>query len=373
MRKLLTAIPVLIILVLILPIFATDESEAGKQSLEGRVEALLAQMTIEEKIGQLNQLDWSAVSPRMKRGGALKDQLTRGMIGSFLNATGARQIRELQEVAVENSRLGIPIIFGLDVIHGYKTIFPVPLGEAASWELEAIEKSARIAATEAASAGINWTFAPMVDIARDARWGRIMEGAGEDPYLGSAIAAARVRGFQGKNLAGNDTILACAKHYAAYGAAEAGREYNTVDMSLVRLWNVYLPSFKAAVDAGVGSVMLGFHELNGIPTSAHNYLTTDVLKGKWAFAGFTVSDYGSFYELVNHGYAEDRIRAAQLAFNTGGDMDMHSKCLQANIEDLVKKGLVSNQRLDDAVRRILTAKFALGLFDDPYKYCDDER
>lgn len=330
-------------------------------------------MALEEKVGQLNQLDWGRVTPRMKKDGMLKDQLTRGMVGSLLNATGARQIRELQEFAIEKSRLGIPIIFGLDVIHGYKTVFPVPLAEAASWDLDAIEKSARVAATEAAASGIHWTFAPMVDIARDARWGRIMEGAGEDPYLGSLIAAARVRGFQGKDLSQPDTILACAKHYAAYGAAEAGREYNTVDMSLARLWNVYLPPFKAAVDAGVGSVMNGFNEINGIPASCHKYLVTDVLKNKWQFRGFLISDYNSFAELMNHGYAADRAQTTEFCLNAGSDMDMQSKVVINYLAKLVEQGRVSRDRLDDAVRRILRMKFALGLFDDPYKYCDDKR
>ncbi len=349
-------------------------AQSKQQSIDKRVDALMRKMTTEEKLGQLNQLAWDAAKGRgLNAEAAVMEEIKKGRIGSFLNIDGAAETRRLQEITVEQSRLGIPLIFGLDVIHGYKTIFPVPLAEAASWDLVAIEKSARVAAIEASAAGIHWTFAPMVDIARDPRWGRIMEGAGEDPYLGALIAAARVRGFQGDDLAKNDTILACAKHYAAYGAAEAGREYNTADMSLQRLWEVYLPPFKAAVDAGVGSVMLGFNELNGTPASANEYLVNDILKGKWGFAGFTVSDYGSFAELTNHGYAADRPRAAMLAFNAGGDMDMHSKVLLNYVGELIKQKRVSQRRLDDAARRILRAKFALGLFDNPYQYCNANR
>jgi len=349
-----------------------NNNASPQPTIDEKVEKLLRQMTLEEKVGQLNQYDWNAVRSKT-RDALLQREIKEGKVGSFLNIDGAKAIKDLQKIAVEQSRLGIPIIFGLDVIHGYKTVFPVPLAEAASWDIEAIEKSARIAAIEASAAGINWTFAPMVDIARDPRWGRIMEGAGEDPYLGSLIAAARVRGFQGANLAQPDTILACAKHYAAYGAAEAGREYNTADMSLIRLWEVYLPPFKAAVDAGVGSVMLGFNELNGIPTSANKYLVTDVLKNKWRFPGFTVSDYGSFSELINHGYAADRAGAAELSINAGGDMDMQSRIYIEYLPGLVRNGRVKEDQINDSVRRILTMKFKLGLFDDPYRYCSEQR
>jgi len=349
-----------------------NDNKTSVPTIGEKVEQLLKKMTLEEKVGQLNQYDWNAVKSKT-RDSSLQREIKDGKVGSFLNIHGAAAIRDLQKIAVEESRLGIPLVFALDVIHGYKTVFPVPLAEAASWDLQAIEKSARIAAIEASSAGVNWTFAPMVDIARDPRWGRIMEGAGEDPYLGSKIAAARVRGFQGNDLAAADTILACAKHYAAYGAAEAGREYNTADMSLIRLWEVYLPPFKAAVDAGVGSVMLGFNELNGIPTSANKYLVTDVLKNKWRFSGFTVSDYGSFSELTNHGYAADRAGAAELAINTGGDMDMQSYLYIAHLANLVRNGRVKEDQINDSVRRILTMKFKLGLFDDPYRYCSEQR
>jgi len=341
-------------------------------TIDQRVEVLLKQMSLEEKIGQLNQYNWKAIDERT-RSGSLLNEIREGKVGSFFNVSGTEQLAAIQKIAVEQSRLKVPLLFAHDIIHGYKTIFPVPLAEAATWDLDLIEKSARIAAIEASAAGLHWTFAPMVDIARDPRWGRIMEGAGEDPYLGSLIAAARVRGFQCSDLSRPDTILACAKHFAAYGAAEAGREYNTTDMSLLRLWEVYLPPFKAAVDAGVATVMNSFNELNGIPSSANKYLVTDVLKNKWEFDGFVISDYKAFFELIAHGYAEDRAHAADLAINAGSDMDMQSGVFTDHLAGLVTSGRVKQERLDDAVRRVLKAKFALGLFDDPYRYCDPDR
>jgi beta-glucosidase len=341
---------------------------------DDRVEELLAKMTLDEKVGQLIQYDWNMF--RRERAGVgprLAERVKSGQVGSVMNVTELEMIRELQRIAKEDTRLGIPLIIATDVIHGYKTIFPIPLAEAASWDLDAIEKSAAVAASEASAAGITWTFAPMVDIARDARWGRVMEGAGEDPYLGSLIAAARVRGFQGKDLAAKDTIVACVKHYAAYGAADAGREYNTVDMSMQRLWNVYLPPFKAAVDAGVGTLMHAYNELNGVPASCDSYLIRDVLKGKWQFRGFTLSDYGSYPELIQHGFAVDTRQAAELLIKAGADMEMQSGIYRANLDSLVKEGRVDESLLDDAVGRILRIKFALGLFDDPFGYCDGER
>jgi beta-glucosidase len=291
----------------------------------------------------------------------------------MLNLAGVEETRRAQQLAVENSRLGIPMMFALDVIHGYRTIFPIPLGEAASWDLEAIERSARIAATEAAAAGLHWTFAPVVDIARDARWGRIMEGAGEDPFLASRIAQARVRGFQGRDLASIDTVAACAKHFAAYGFAEAGREYNTVEISENTLRNVVLPPFRAAVDSGVATVMNGFNEIGGLPVTASSHLQRGILKGEWGFEGFVVSDWESIGELTVHGVASDLRQAAAMAIAAGSDVDMQSEAYLGHLADLVREGTVPEGLIDDAVRRILTVKLRLGLFDDPYRYCDADR
>ena len=355
---------------------------AGAQSLvnpatEKKIDALLAQMTLEEKVGQLNQyssgldLTGPAASPGNQK--VAFDQIRTGLVGSLLNVTGAEATRKAQQLALENTRLKIPMIFGLDVIHGYRTMFPTPLGETASWDVAAIEQSARIAATEAAAAGLHWTFGPMVDIARDARWGRIMEGAGEDPYLGAQAAAARVRGFQGKDLAALDTIAACAKHYAAYGFAEAGRDYNTVDISEQTLRNVVLPPFKAAAEAGVATFMNSFNEIGGIPSTGSVHLQRDILKGEWGFPGFVVSDWGSIGEMIPHGYSENLEHAAQQALTAGSDMDMESRAYVGHLAALVKAGKVDAKLVDDAVRRVLRVKFALGLFDDPYRYSDVAR
>ncbi len=330
-------------------------------------------MTLEEKIGQMNQYngDWDATGPITKDGDK-QNQIRKGMLGSMLNVTGVQHTRQLQEMAMQ-SRLKIPLLFGQDIIHGYRSIFPIPLGEAASWDLPAIQRSARIAATEAAAAGVHWTFAPMVDIARDPRWGRVMEGAGEDPWLGSQIARARVAGFQGKRLGDTDAIMACAKHFAAYGAAIGGRDYNSVDMSLRTLWEVYLPPFKAALDAGAATFMNSFNDLNGTPATGNAYLQRDVLKGKWRFKGFTVSDWGSVGEMIPHGFAADNYEAAWKAVTAGCDMDMESRSYIGNLAKLVHDGKVSITLIDDAVRRILTKKFELGLFDDPFRFCNDQR
>ncbi|HEY4195306.1 MAG TPA: beta-glucosidase BglX, partial [Mucilaginibacter sp.] len=271
------------------------------------------------------------------------------------------------------SRLKIPLLFGQDVIHGYRITFPIPLGEAASWDMDAIEKSERVAATEASASGINWTFSPMVDIARDPRWGRVMEGAGEDPYLGSLIATARVKGFQGKGLGSTDAVMACAKHFAAYGAAIGGRDYNSVDMSLRTLWEVYLPPFKAAADAGVATFMNSFNDLNGTPATGNSYLQRDILKGKWGFKGFVVSDWGSIGEMINHGYAKDNYEAAEEALKAGSDMDMESRSYINNMAKLVADKKIPVSLIDDAVRRILRKKFEMGLFDDPYRFINAER
>ena len=348
-----------------------------KSILDTKVDSVLRLMTLEEKVGQLNQYNgfWEITGPTPKEGQAAKkyDDLKKGLVGSMLNVRGVKDVRAIQKIAVEQTRLGIPLLFGFDVIHGYKTISPIPLAEAASWDLEAIKKSAAIAAEEAAAAGLNWTFAPMVDISRDARWGRVMEGAGEDPYLGSKIAVARVQGFQGEDLLATNTILACAKHFAGYGFAEAGRDYNTVDISETVLQNTIFPPFKAAVDAGVRTVMNSFNELNGIPATGNSYLQREVLKGDWKFDGLMVSDWGSINEMVAHGYAKDSKQAAEIAINAGSDMDMESSAYVAHLLELVKEGKVKESLIDDAARRVLKVKFELGLFEDPYKYCDENR
>ena len=345
-------------------------------SIDKKVEILLKKMTLEEKVGQLNQYNgfWDVTGPTPKEGLAAKkyEDLKKGLVGSMLNVKGVKDVKALQKIAVEQTRLGIPLLFGFDVIHGYKTISPIPLAESASWDLEAIQKSAAMAADEASAVGINWTFAPMVDISRDARWGRVMEGAGEDSYLGSRIAEARVKGFQG-DLSSNKNILACAKHFAGYGFAESGKDYNTVDVGESTLQNVIFPPFKATVDAGVRTFMNSFNELNGIPATANSYLQRQILKGDWKFQGFVVSDWGSMQEMKAHGYAKDDKHAAELAINAGSDVDMESNAYVDYLARLVREGKVKESIVDDAVRRVLKVKYELGLFDNPYKYCDEAR
>lgn len=338
-----------------------------------KTNALLAKMTLEEKIGQLNQYSGKDVTgPVNAHNKTQKEDISKGLVGSMLNVKGAKDTREIQELALQ-SRLKIPLLFSLDVIHGYKTVFPIPLAEAASWDTELMEQSAHIAAREAAASGIHWTFAPMVDIAKDPRWGRVMEGAGEDTYLGVLAAKARVTGFQGAKLGGTDAVMACAKHFAAYGAAIAGRDYNAVDMSLQQLWQDYLPPFKAAVDAGAATFMNSFNTLNGIPATGNKYLQRDILKGQWQFSGFVVSDWGSIGEMVSHGFANNDTIAALKAITAGSDMDMESKAYLAGLASLVKSGKVSMALVDDAVRRILYKKFELGLFDDPFRFSNEAR
>jgi len=346
---------------------------AQQKTIDQKVDSVLKLMTLDEKIGQMNQYngDWAATGPITKDGDK-QSQIQKGMIGSMLNVTGVEHTRTLQEIAMQ-SRMKIPLLFGQDVIHGYRTIFPIPLGEAASWDIEAIQGTARIAATEAAAVGIHWTFAPMVDIARDPRWGRVMEGAGEDPYLGSLIATARVKGFQGNGLGNTDAVMACAKHFAAYGAAVGGRDYNSVDMSLRQLYETYLPPFKAAAEAGAATFMNSFNDLNGIPATGNKLLQRDILKGQWKFKGFVVSDWGSVGEMINHGFVKDNYEAANAAVNAGSDMDMESRSYIQNLARLVKDGKVKTATIDDAVRRILKKKFELGLFNDPFKFCNAER
>ena len=346
---------------------------AAQKTIDQRVDSVLKLMTLEEKVGQLNQYsgDWSFTGPVTVDNTKIQ-QIQQGKVGSMLNVYGVEKTRLLQQYALQ-SRLKIPLLFGQDVIHGFRTTFPIPLAEAASWDLEAIERSARIAGVEASAAGVHWTFAPMVDISRDPRWGRVMEGAGEDPYLGSLVAYARVKGFQGKGLGYVDAVMACAKHFAAYGAAIGGRDYNSVDMSLRTLWEIYLPPFKAAVDAGAATFMNAFNDLNGIPATGNRYLQRDVLKGKWNFKGFVVSDWGSIGEMVTHGYVANDQEAAFVAINAGNDMDMESRSYRDYLPQLVREGKVKMEVVDEAVRRILRKKFELGLFDDPFRFSNPQR
>lgn len=350
---------------------------AQENTTEARIDSLLNIMTMDEKIGQMNQYNgfWDVTGPVPEDEDAqLKyEHLKKGLVGSMLNVIGTKNVRELQELVVNETRLGIPLIFGYDVIHGHKTVSPIPLAEAASWDLLAIEKSARIAAIEASATGINWTFAPMVDISRDARWGRVMEGGGEDPFLGSLIGVARIKGFQGDDLSASNTIAATAKHFAAYGFAESGRDYNTVDIGTSTIYNMVLPPFKAAVENDVKTVMNSFNALNGVPATANSFLQREILKEKWAFNGFIVSDWASGSQMIKHGFATDLKHVAELSANAGSDMDMESYAYVAHLKDLVAEGKVKESVIDDAVRRILRVKYELGLFDDPYKYCNPER
>lgn len=334
---------------------------------------LMAKMTLDEKVGQLNLLtsDWESTGPTMRAG--YQDDIRAGRVGAIFNAYTAKYTRELQALAIEGTRLKIPLIFGYDVIHGHRTIFPISLGEAASWDLQAIEKSARVSAAEASAEGIHWTFSPMVDVARDARWGRMSEGAGEDVYLGSLIAKARVRGYQGDDLSRADTILATAKHFAAYGAAQAGRDYHTVDISERTLRDIYLPPFKAAADAGAATFMTSFNEYDGVPASGNHHLLTDILRKQWGFKGFVVTDYTSINEMVPHGYSKDLKQAGEQAINAGVDMDMQGAVYMENLAKSVTEGKVDIKRVDAAVKAILEMKYRLGLFEDPYRYASEAR
>ena len=337
------------------------------------VELLLARMTLKEKIGQMVLLDCSWEKPILSREKERIEYVRKSRCGNIFNYHTAAYTRKLQKIAVEETRLGIPLLFGYDIIHGYKTMFPISLGESASWDLKAIERSARVSAVEATAGGLHWTFAPMVDIARDPRWGRISEGAGEDTYLACEIARARVRGFQGKDLADASTMLSCAKHFAAYGAAQAGRDYHTVDISERVLREVYLPPFRAAIDAGALSIMTSFNELDGIPATANSFLLKTILRDEWGFDGFVVTDYTSINEMIKHGTAADEYQAGGQALLAGVDMDMQGEVYDKHLEKLVADGIVTEDHIDNAVRNILNIKRKLGLFDDPYRYCDEER
>lgn len=342
--------------------------------IDKKVDSLLNLMSLEEKLGQLNQTVGTWSENRTQRISEEQAAMIRqGRIGSFLNVTGASETGRIQRIAVKESRLGIPLLFGLDVIHGFRTVFPIPLAEASTWNPDLIERAARVAAHEASAAGIQWTFAPMVDIARDPRWGRIAEGSGEDPYLGSAFAAARVRGFQGKNLSDVGAILACAKHFAAYGGAEAGKDYNTVELSERTLREIYFPPFKAAVDAGAWTLMSAFNEISGVPSSGNRWLLSDILRNEWCFKGFVVSDWTAISELQDHGAASSRTDAGILALSAGVDVDMVSGIYGKELVDAVRTKKLSEEIVDRAVRRVLRAKFAYGLFDHPYRNCDTLR
>jgi beta-glucosidase len=334
-------------------------SPGGSHSgIDQRVDSLLVLMTIDEKIGQFCQVSGTSAE--------VEEMIRQGKIGSVLNEVNAATVNKIQKIAREESRLGIPILIGRDVIHGFKTVFPIPLGMAATWNPELIEKGAAIAAAEAASVGVRWTFAPMLDVARDARWGRIAESFGEDTYLCSRLGVAMIKGFQGNNLNNTNSIAACAKHFAAYGAAEGGRDYNTVDISIQTLYNVYLPPFKASVEAGAATFMVSFNEINGIPSSGNRMLVQDLLKDQWHFPGFVVSDWASIDEMINHGFALDRKDAARIAFNAGVDMEMVTTGYNDYLKELLKEGIIQEKRLDDAVKRILRVKYLLGLFENPY-------
>lgn len=361
-----------LVIVVILLASCAKQSENKTSSIEHRVDSVLSLMTLEEKIGQLNLPSAGAFVTGSVESSDIAKKIEEGKVGGLFNIKTVANIKEMQKIAVEKSRLKIPLIFGMDVIHGYESVFPIPLGLSCSWDMDLIERSARIAAQEASADGINWTFSPMVDISRDPRWGRVSEGSGEDPFLGSEIAKAMVRGFQGNDLSANNTIMSCVKHYALYGASEAGRDYNTVDMSHQRMYNEYFPPYKAAVDAGVGSVMASFNEIDGVPATANKWLLTDVLRNQWGFKGFIVSDYTGVSEMINHGIGDLQTVSAR-ALDAGLDMDMVSEGLLTTLSNSVKEGKISEQQITEACRRILEAKFKLGLFDSPYKYCDEGR
>ena len=360
----------LILLALLLPLGL--QAQKAPQDMDRFLDNLLKRMTLEEKIGQLNLPVTGEITTGQAKSSDIAAKIKRGEVGGLFNLKGVDKIRDVQRLAVENSRLGIPLLFGMDVIHGYETIFPIPLGLSCTWDIPAIEESARIAAIEASADGISWTFSPMVDISRDPRWGRVSEGSGEDPFLGALIARAMVRGYQGKDMSRNDEIMACIKHFALYGAAEAGRDYNTVDMSRQRMFNDYMLPYQAGVEAGAGSVMASFNEVEGVPATANKWLMTDVLRGTWGFNGFVVTDFTGISEMIEHGIGDLQTVSAR-AINAGVDMDMVSEGFIGTLKKSVEEGKVSVETVNTACRRILEAKYKLGLFDNPYKYCDLKR
>lgn len=348
------------------------QAQKAPRDMDRFIDQLMKKMTLEEKIGQLNLPVTGEITTGQAKSSDVAKRIRNGEVGGLFNLKGVKRIREVQRQAVEESRLGIPLLFGMDVIHGYETIFPIPLGLSCTWDMKAIEESARIAAVEASADGISWTFSPMVDVSRDPRWGRVSEGNGEDPFLGAAIARAMIRGYQGKDMSRNDEIMACVKHFALYGASEAGRDYNTVDMSRQRMFNEYMLPYQAAVEAGVGSVMASFNEVDGVPATGSKWLMTDVLRKQWGFDGFVVTDYTGINEMIDHGMGDQQTVAA-LALNAGVDMDMVSDAFSGTLKKSVEEGKVSAAAIDAACRRILEAKYKLGLFDNPYKYCDVNR
>ena len=350
----------------------SQDPQSGSYRMKSFVDALMSKMTLDEKIGQLNLPGAGDITTGQAGNSDIGKKISEGKVGGLFNIKSVSKIRDVQKVAVEQSRLKIPLIFGMDVIHGYQTVFPIPLALSCSWDMQKIEQSARIAAIEASADGICWTFSPMVDIARDPRWGRIAEGNGEDPYLGYQIAKAMVKGYQGDDLKKNNTIMACVKHFALYGAAEAGRDYNTTDMSRVRMYNEYLLPYKGAVDAGAGSVMSSFNEVDGIPATANKFLMTDVLRKQWGFKGFVVTDYTAINEMIDHGMGDLQTVSA-LALNAGIDMDMVGEGFLTTLKKSLQEKKITQKQIDDACRRILEAKYKLGLFDDPYRYCDEKR
>ena len=360
----------LILLALLLPLGL--QAQKPPQDMDRFLDNLLKRMTLEEKIGQLNLPVTGEITTGQAKSSDIATKIKQGEVGGLFNLKGVDKIRDVQHLAVENSRLGIPLLFGMDVIHGYETIFPIPLGLSCTWDIPAIEESARIAAVEASADGISWTFSPMVDISRDPRWGRVSEGSGEDPFLGALIARAMVRGYQGKDMSRNDEIMACIKHFALYGAAEAGRDYNTVDMSRQRMFNDYMLPYQAGVEAGAGSVMASFNEVEGVPATANKWLMTDVLRGAWGFNGFVVTDFTGISEMIEHGIGDLQTVSAR-AINAGVDMDMVSESFIGTLKKSVEEGKVSVETVNTACRRILEAKYKLGLFDNPYKYCDLKR
>lgn len=365
------------ILILFIVSFFTTEATIGQnisktETINHKVDSVLTLMTLEEKIGQLNLPAAGDITTGLSSSTGIIKKIKDGQVGGLFNIRGVERIREVQKVAVEESRLGIPLLFAMDVIHGYKTVFPIPLGLASSWDMEMVERSARIAAEEATADGIAWTFSPMVDISRDPRWGRMAEGAGEDAYLGSEIAKAMVKGYQGDDLSAENTLMACVKHFALYGASEAGRDYNTVDMSRLTMYNHYFPPYKAAVDAGVGTVMASFNDVDGVPATGNKWLMTEVLRNQWGFDGFVVSDYTGISEMIDHGLGDLQAVSA-LALKAGIDMDMVGGGFLSTLESSLEDGIITEEDIDKAVHRILEAKFMLGLFEDPYKYAQPER
>ena len=352
--------------------FQATAQQTNGAKMKTFIDALMKKMTLEEKLGQLNLPGSGDIVTGQAQSSDIGKKIREGKVGGLFNIKSVAKIRDVQKVAVEESRLKIPLIFGMDVIHGYETVFPIPLGLSCTWDMQLVENSARIAAVEASADGINWTFSPMVDICRDARWGRIAEGNGEDPFLGSQIAKAMVRGYQGNDLTKNNTIMACVKHYAMYGAAEAGRDYNTTDMSRQRMFNDYLPPYKAAADAGAGSFMASFNEVEGVPATANKWLMTDVLRKQWGFNGFVVTDYTGINEMIDHGIGDLQTVSAR-ALMAGVDMDMVGEGLLTTLQKSLKEGKVTQAQIDLACRRILEAKYKLGLFADPFKYCDENR